>query len=84
MTGKLNSIVIYNDNQSAQKLSVNAMYHKRSKHINVRFHFIPEVVAHKFVQLKYLPSNEMTTDILTKSLVSLQFVEQLKRILQYK
>lgn len=59
---------MYNDNQSAQKLSENAMYHKRSKHIDVRFHFIREAVENKLVKINYLSTEEMPADLFTKSL----------------
>lgn len=61
-------ITIYNDNQSALKLSVNPMYHRRSKHIDVRYHFSRECIANNLVSVKYLQSAEMPADILTKGL----------------
>ncbi|KAG7302557.1 hypothetical protein JYU34_002203 [Plutella xylostella] len=61
-------VTMYNDNQSAQKLSVNQMYHSRTKHIDVRHHFIRQVVSENAVQLKYCPTDEMPADLLTKPL----------------
>lgn len=37
-------IVMYNDNQSAQKLMANPIYHSRTKHIKVKYHFTRETV----------------------------------------
>ena len=68
LTGSDNHVTIYNDNMGAQKLSTNYIYHKRSKHIDIRYHFIREVVAANLIVLKYLPTAEMLADILTKSL----------------
>lgn len=58
------------DNLSAQKLSVNPLYHKRSKHIDIRHHFIRDAVNDGNVKLKYLPTSKMMADVLTQSLSS--------------
>lgn len=70
LTGNVCCVKLFNDNQSAQKLSINPVYHKRSKHIDVRHHFIREAVSDKLVQIKYLPSADMPADIFTKGLNS--------------
>lgn len=62
------TVVIYNDNQGAQKLTENPLFHKRTKHIDVRYHFIREAVSNKLVKIVYLSTSEMPADILTKSL----------------
>lgn len=67
---KTNTIVIYNDNQSAQKLSANPIFHKRSKHIDVKYHFCRDCISDKLVTIKYLPTTEMPADLLTKGLCS--------------
>ncbi|GKA44372.1 retrotransposon protein, putative, ty1-copia subclass [Tanacetum coccineum] len=43
----LKSVIVNCDNQSAIHLSRNAMFHERTKHINVRYHFIREIVESK-------------------------------------
>ncbi|GJV77066.1 retrovirus-related pol polyprotein from transposon TNT 1-94 [Tanacetum coccineum] len=43
----LRSVVVNCDNQSAIHLSKNAMFHEGTKHINVRYHFIREIVESK-------------------------------------
>uniref|UniRef100_A0A2A4J3A4 Reverse transcriptase Ty1/copia-type domain-containing protein n=1 Tax=Heliothis virescens TaxID=7102 RepID=A0A2A4J3A4_HELVI len=63
-----NPIVLYNDSQSAQNLADNNMYHRRSKHIDIRFHFIREIVEKKIIKLNYLNTSQMPADLLTKSL----------------
>ena len=63
---------LFNDNQSAQKLAKNHICKGRSKHIDVRHHFIRDVLAEKHVTLKYLPSEEMLADVMTKPLSSQQ------------
>lgn len=62
------SIVIYNDNQSAQKLVYNPIFHNRTKHIEVKYHFIREIVDKKIIEVEYMPTEEMLADVFTKSL----------------
>lgn len=66
--GTSEPIMLYNDCQSAQKLVLNPIFHRRSKHIDIRYHFIREAVTNKFVTIDYLETAEMPADILTKSL----------------
>lgn len=66
--GRLSSVTLFNDNQSAQKLCNSQIHHNRSKHIDIRHHFVRQVVKDKIVNLKYLSTELMPADILTKSL----------------
>ena len=61
-------IDIGEDNQSCIKMCHNPVMHKRSKHIDTKFHFIRERVENKEIKIHYVPTEEMTADILTKSL----------------
>ena len=61
-------IDIGEDNQSCNKMCHNPVMHKRSKHIDTKLHFIRERVESKEVKIHYVPTEEMTADILTKSL----------------
>lgn len=70
ITNKLYTITVYNDNQSALKLSANPVFHKRSKHIDVRYHFCREKIADNIVKMEYMPTAEMPADLLTKGLAS--------------
>lgn len=62
------SIQIFNDNQGALKLSSNDVFHNRTKHIDVRYHFCRDCVNDKIVNLQYLETAKMPADLLTKSL----------------
>lgn len=65
--------VVYNDNQSAQKLLLVKEYsHKRTKHIDLRYHFVKDLVKQGFITVKYLPTEEMVADVLTKPLSSVK------------
>lgn len=61
-------ITLWNDSQSAQKLCVNSICHARTKHIDIRHHFIRQLVSEKIVRIGYVPTDEMIADVLTKSL----------------
>ena len=56
------------DNQSFIKMFHNSVMHKRSKHIDAKFHFVGEKVKSKEVAIHYTHTESMTADILTKSL----------------
>jgi hypothetical protein len=62
------AIDIGEDNQSCIKMCHNPVMHKRSKHIDTKLHFIRERVENKEIKIHYVPTEEMTADILTKSL----------------
>lgn len=64
----LKSVTLKNDNLGAQKLAVNPVYHARTKHIDIRHHFIRDAVKKKIMTVEYIPTSEMPADILTKEL----------------
>ena len=67
------------DNESAIALSKNPVFHDRSKHIDVRYHFIRECVEENRVKLQSIRTEEQLADILTKALGRERFCElQLK------
>lgn len=74
------TITLYNDNQGAQKLTENPMFHKRTKHIDMRHHFVREAVANKHVKIVYLPTSEMPADLLTKGLSSVKHSYFVKKL----
>jgi transposase InsO family protein len=59
---------LYCDNQSAIALTRDGQFHARTKHIDIRYHFIRYVVADGTVNLIYCPTDEMVADTLTKAL----------------
>lgn len=65
-------MILYNDSQSAQKWSINPVYHKRSKHIDVKYDSIKDMISNGIIKLEYLPTGEIPADILTKSLGTTQ------------
>ena len=63
-----NPQIILADNQGAIKLSKNPQHHNRTKHIDVRYHFIRKCSQDRLIELAYIPTTEMVADILTKAL----------------
>jgi hypothetical protein len=61
-------LTIYEDNQSAIKTANNKIHNDRSKHIDVRYHFIREHIENGNLKLIYCPTEFMVADILTKPL----------------
>ena len=59
---------IYNDNQGAGLLSKNPVFHNRTKHVDIRHHFIRECIERGDVEVKYIPTTDMPADVLTKGL----------------
>ena len=64
--GSEKGVLILADNQSAIKLAENPVFHKRSKHIAIKWHFIRERVDKKEVMVKFVRTKEMAADMLTK------------------
>eukprot|EP00253_Pinus_taeda_P016688 PITA_16688 len=69
----LDPTVIYCDNQSCIKLSVNPVFHDRSKHIDIRYHHIRDCVQRRIMLLSYIPTEDQDVDILTKALTRSKF-----------
>jgi len=68
-----NPMTIFEDNQGTIALAKNPKHHARTKHIDIKYHFIRDAISEKKIQLDYCPTNEMIADILTKSLARPQF-----------
>jgi hypothetical protein len=72
MLNELNRItstpIIFCDNKSSISLASNPDFHSRSKHIDIRHHFIREKIKNKEILIKFIESESMTADILTKGL----------------
>jgi hypothetical protein len=58
----------YSDNQDAIAVAKNPESHARTKHIDVKLHFIRQHVEEGRIDLRYCPTDEMVADILTKAL----------------
>lgn len=61
------------DSQSTIHLIKNQMYHERSRHIDIRYHFIREIVSECQMVVKKIGTNDNSIDMMTKSLSTLKF-----------
>ena len=59
---------VYEDNQGAVNLSQNPVSNSNSKHIDVRHHFLRELVRQRDISVSHVPSKLQHADILTKVL----------------
>ena len=71
---RLRPTVIYCSNQSCIKLTENLVFHDRSKHIEIRYHFIRDYIQRGAMKLQYISTDEQVADILTKALQKGKFV----------
>ncbi|GKA51951.1 hypothetical protein Tco_0745147 [Tanacetum coccineum] len=65
---RFNKIPVYCDNKSAIALCCNNVQHSRSKHIDIRYHFIKEQVEKGVVELYFVRTEYQLADIFTKAL----------------
>jgi hypothetical protein len=63
---------MFSDNQSAIALARDHQYHARTKHIDVRYHWIRWVIEQGTLRLVYCPTDDMVADALTKALPSVK------------
>uniref|UniRef100_C6JRM8 Uncharacterized protein n=1 Tax=Sorghum bicolor TaxID=4558 RepID=C6JRM8_SORBI len=68
------------DNQPAISLAKNPILHNRSKHIDIKFHFLRVCVNGGQIVIEFIETGRQLTDILTKSLGRLPFMELRKMI----
>ena len=61
-------VVLFNDNQGAGELVKNPIFHSRTKHTDIRHHFIRDAYEQQKIEPKYMRTEDMTADILTKAL----------------
>src|SRR5213083_2319518 len=59
---------VLTDSESARKLAENPKFHKRSKHIDITYHFIRECISEKRVKLAFVRTIEQLADSFTKGL----------------
>jgi len=74
---------LYEDNQGTIALAKNAKSHSRTKHIDIKYHYVRESVEEKNIKLVYCSTEGMIADILTKGLPKPKF-EQLRFLLGVK
>lgn len=66
--------VIWCDNLSAIALASSPVYHARTKHVEIDYHFIREKVLSKDILVQHVGSNDQLADIFTKPLPVARFL----------
>ena len=64
---------IFCDNQSSIKLSYNPVFHEKSKHFEIDYHFTRQKVEDNSIKVEFIPTQEQPADLLTKSLGRTKF-----------
>ncbi|KAH9723693.1 hypothetical protein KPL70_007207 [Citrus sinensis] len=62
------AVLLYCDNQSAIRLAENPVFHARTKHVEVHYHFVREKVLQKEIEMRQVKTDEQIADLFTKSL----------------
>jgi hypothetical protein len=65
---KFDPVKLYEDNQGSIFLADHPVSHQRTKHINVRYHFVRHLVSSGDLEILYLRTEDMVADIFTKAL----------------
>ena len=71
---------LYSDSQSAIHLEKNSVFHSRTKHIELKYHFIRSVLDEEMLKLEKIHTSQNPTDMLTKGVTR----EKLRFLLAFK
>jgi hypothetical protein len=74
--------VLYEDNQSAMRTAKNGVRSERTKHVDIKYHFITDVVESGKVRIEWIPSAQQPADIFTKALHTQQFMHLREGMMQ--
>ena len=70
----IDTIIILCDDQSGIRLSENPVFHDQSKHIDIRYHFVQDMVQRGVIRLNHIGTDEQIADILTQPLGKVKFI----------
>lgn len=75
-------VIIYTDNQSALAISKNDLYHDRTKHIDLRHHFIRQGIKEGLYEIRWISTTDQLADMFTKGLGTLQFARLRQNVME--
>ncbi|XP_071653754.1 uncharacterized protein [Temnothorax longispinosus] len=68
------------DNAAAEKLIKNAVFHRRTKHVDIKYHYIRQVYEEEKLEIQHVASQDQLADIFTKPLTREKFVINRNRL----
>ena len=71
---QLEPTTVFEDNQSTIRMVCNGNDRGRTKHVDIRYHYVRQLLADGVIDVQYLPTIDMLADILTKPLPSSQYL----------
>ena len=74
---------IWSDNQAALNISRDDKHYPRTKHIDIQYHFVRDLVKDNKITIKWVPTHEQSADIFTKGLGKTKFRTFRKDIMDY-
>ena len=75
---KQRDYIVHCDSQSVKDLSKNTMYHARTKHIGVRYHWIRKAIEEQLFQIRKIHTDENISDIMTKVIIKEKLAQCIK------
>ena len=69
------AIFICEDNIGCISIANNPTHHKRSKHIDIKYHFTRDLIQKGYISFKYLSTGNQFADIFTKSVIASKLME---------
>ena len=76
-----NPIILLDDNKGSLVLTKNSKHHQRTKHIDIKYHYIRQLIEDNNVTIDYIPTDKIATDILTKPL-TIKIFQKNRRLLR--
>ena len=70
---EMDTTVILCDNQSCIKMTENPVFHDKSKHIEIWYFYIQDMIQKTAIKLQYVSTNELVVDLLTMPLSRIKF-----------
>ena len=77
---KSQQMIIQVDNKSVIALVENSMHHDKTKHIEIRYHFIKEKIIEELIKFIFVFIKDEVVDELTKSLIDETFIKFIKEL----